>query len=81
MYEFMAGFVPFGEDAEDPFQIYQEILSSKLEFPNHMSNAHFNLITSQLLSKNPVLRIGGSYSKLKNHSFFKGFDWVLLIII
>jgi len=23
IYEFMAGFVPFGEDAEDPLQIYQ----------------------------------------------------------
>jgi len=23
LYEFMGGFVPFGEDAEDPLQIYQ----------------------------------------------------------
>lgn len=23
LYEFMAGFVPFGEDAEDPYEIYE----------------------------------------------------------
>lgn len=23
LYEFMAGYVPFGEDAEDPYEIYQ----------------------------------------------------------
>ncbi len=23
LYEFMSGFVPFGEDAEDPYEIYE----------------------------------------------------------
>jgi hypothetical protein len=36
-----------------------------------------NLLISQLLSKNPSLRLGGSYAKLKSHHFFAHFDWVL----
>lgn len=76
LYEFMAGYVPFGEDAEDPFEIYQEILTSSLKFPKHMNNASACLLISQLLNKNPSLRLGGSYSKLKNHNFFTHFDWV-----
>jgi cGMP-dependent protein kinase len=26
MFEFMVGYVPFGEDAEDPYEIYEEII-------------------------------------------------------
>ena len=33
LFEFMAGFVPFGEDMQDPYAIYQQILQKKLAFP------------------------------------------------
>ncbi len=46
-----------------------------------MNNAHANLLVSQLLSKNPGLRLGGSYSNLKNHSFFNNFAWVIQLLI
>lgn len=38
-----------------------------------------NSFISQLLSKNPDSRLGGSYSDLKKHLFFQGFDWHQLI--
>jgi cGMP-dependent protein kinase len=38
-----------------------------------------NSFISQLLSKNPDSRLGGSYSDLKKHMFFQGFDWHQLI--
>ena len=41
-----------------------------------MNNSSANLLISQLLNKNPSLRLGGSYIKLKNHPFFNNFDWV-----
>ena len=34
-----------------------------------------NSFISQLLSKNADSRLGGSYSDLKKHMFFQGFDW------
>ena len=74
----MAGYVPFGEDAEDPYEIYQEILKNPLAFPKHMKDTVSNNLISQLLSKNPDSRLGGSYSDLKKHPYFMGFDWHLL---
>jgi cGMP-dependent protein kinase len=38
-----------------------------------------NTFISQLLSKNPDSRLGGSYTDLKKHAFFNGFDWYQLI--
>jgi hypothetical protein len=43
-----------------------------------MNNSQANLLISQLLSKNPGLRLGGSYNNLKNHIFFNNFAWVKL---
>lgn len=44
-----------------------------------MNHPSANLLISQLLNKNPSLRLGGSYSKLKNHHFFTHFDWVIIL--
>jgi serine/threonine protein kinase len=53
IYEFMAGFVPFGEDAEDPLQIYQEIIRTPLKFVKNMKDTRINAFVSILLNKNP----------------------------
>lgn len=36
LYEFMCGYVPFGEEAEDPYQIYEEIIKNEITFPNYV---------------------------------------------
>lgn len=36
LYEFMSGFVPYAEEAEDPYEIYEEIIRKKIEFPEYM---------------------------------------------
>lgn len=33
------------------------------------------------MNKIPEVRLGGSYSALKSHAWFKDFDWVLINII
>lgn len=33
LYEFMCGGVPFAEDVEDPYEIYEEIINRNLDFP------------------------------------------------
>jgi cGMP-dependent protein kinase len=67
----MAGFVPFGEDAEDPLQIYQEILRNPLKFVKHMKDNRINAFISILLNKNPESRLGGSFNNLKKHPVFQ----------
>jgi cGMP-dependent protein kinase len=34
----MCGYVPFGEEAEDPYEIYDEIVRTEISFPNYMSD-------------------------------------------
>lgn len=70
MFQFMAGYVPFGEDAEDPLQIYQQIFKNSLNFPKNMKDTHINSFISLLLNKNPETRLGGSYANLKKNSVF-----------
>lgn len=53
LFEFMAGYVPYGEEAEDPLQIYQEILKNPLKFPKNMKDTNINGFISLLLCKNP----------------------------
>lgn len=81
IYEFMAGYVPFGEDAEDPYEIYEEIIKKPLVFPKHMKDSIANSFITQLLSKLPELRLGGSYTSLKRHPFLSSIEWVFYISI
>jgi cGMP-dependent protein kinase len=34
----MCGGVPFAEDAEDPYEIYEEITKKSLNYPNHLKD-------------------------------------------
>ncbi len=38
LFEFMAGAVPFAEDLEDPYEIYEEIMRTDLKYPSHMKD-------------------------------------------
>jgi cGMP-dependent protein kinase len=53
----MCGFLPFGEEAEDPYEIYKEIMETdELEFhPNMPESARS--FTKILLSKDPISRL------------------------
>lgn len=79
MFEFMCGFVPFGEDEDDPFNVYKTIINSKLQFPPYFitpENSNAKSFITLLLSKVPEARLNGSYTGLKAHKWFDDFDWV-----
>ena len=38
LYEFICGGLPFGEEAEDPFEIYKEIIKKPITYPTFMSD-------------------------------------------
>jgi len=76
LYEFLCGRVPFGEDEEDPYKIYEAILDMNLDYPSDIegpSDSAKSLI-GQLLSKLGEHRSGGSIENLKKHEWFAGFD-------
>lgn len=76
VYEFFCECLPFGNKAEDPYEIYQLIMKKKLSFPSKMKDDNTKKFIRQLLNKNPEARIKGSIASLKAHSFFDNFDWV-----
>ncbi len=46
LYEFMCGNLPYGEDAGDPYEIYEEIIKTKLRFPPFMKDKNSIIIIS-----------------------------------
>lgn len=79
LYEFMCGAVPFGEEAEDPYEIYEEVIKKPLTYPNYVKDKNAKKVMEQLLSKIPEIRLGSSYASLKANVWFSSFDWDKLL--
>lgn len=79
MFEFMVGYVPFGEDAEDPYEIYEEIIKKELSFPKYIADEKAKSLMKQLLSKIAEPRLGGSFSTIQNHPWFSNIEWVNML--
>merc|ERR1712216_174064 len=79
IFEMLAGYPPFYSD--DRMQLYQTILSGKIEFPRHFKKEARDLI-SRLLTADLSRRIGnlkGGGAEIRAHPWFKGFDWEALV--
>lgn len=74
MFEFMCGYLPYGEEVDDPYDIYFEIMSSKVVFPSQFPDLLARNIIDDLLQKQPSLR--NCATALKKHPWFASFDWV-----
>ena len=76
----ICGVVPYGEDIEDPYEVFHSIMSNKqVYYPpifNKMSHSSAKKLIQQLLSHDPEGRITrqGFYG-LKTHEFFADFDF------
>lgn len=75
----IAGIDPFNDD--DPMLIYQKILKGKLKFPSSFDSNAKSLV-KHLLESDLSKRYGnlkGGVNDIKNHRFFKGLDWSMLL--
>jgi len=75
IYEMIHGVPPFYDD--DQVVLFRNIVSGRLSFTPSFSLECRDLIRS-LLHKNPAKRLGnlnGGAEDVKNHPWFKGFDW------
>ena len=66
---------PFGEEAEDPYEIYEEIIRIPIVYPTYMKDRKAKKLMDQLINKVPEIRLGGSYASLKGNSWFDNLDW------
>ena len=74
MYELFCGKVPFGEDKEDPLEVYQAVAKEDLIFPNFVHDENFMSLINKMLKKNPTSRLW-KYEQIKEEPFFKNFNW------
>ena len=76
LYEMICGEVPFGDEEDDPYLIYQQIVEHNLHFSPFVNpEMPARAIIEQLLTANPAMRAGGSLEHLKSHTWFSSFDW------
>ena len=82
VYQMIVGSVPF--TGKNQFEVYEKIKSRKLNFPSEIKPDARDLL-DRLLSLDPMQRFGvglpgsgNTYSDVKNHPFFKGFDFTNL---
>ena len=80
MYEFLCGKLPFAEDIEDPMEFYNEMIGQDLTFPPFVNDEAFKDLVSKLLIKDPNKRLT-QYSQIRNHQYFKDFDWEKLLCL
>ena len=78
MYEFFCGKLPFGEEYEDPLDIYRAVSQEELSFPHFVHDENFMILLRKMLKKNPTERLW-KYEQIKEDPYFKDFDWNKLI--
>lgn len=69
------GYLPFGENCEDDYDVQDEIINKILEVPSFIE-PEIREVLERLLNKNPEQRSSITYESLKSMSWFKDFDWV-----
>ena len=79
LFECLCGRVPFGEEEEDPYLIYEKILSTSIVYPPWVKPdvvTQIRPMMEVLLCKNAAMRTSGSIQSLRLSPWFKSFNWV-----
>lgn len=76
LYELLIGYVPFGNDSEDIYEIYGSILRQQIEIPDWFDDEKSIDLIKKLLNKNCEARNVFSKFGLKIHPWFEGVDWL-----
>lgn len=73
-YEMYYGCYPFGNDANEPIDVYKEVLRKDLCLPTYGNESSLNDLIRSLLRKKVSQRLCNLESA-KNHPFFINFNW------
>ena len=76
LYEFVCGTLPYGNDAKDPYAVYNQILETKLKYPSFVNDPDTQAVIEVLLSKNPSERsVNDGFTGIKKMNFFDRIEW------
>ena len=78
MYEFFCGKLPFGEELEDPMDVYRAVCKEELSFPHFVHDEKYMSLLNKMLKKNPAQRLW-KFEQIKADPYFSDFDWNKLI--
>ena len=78
LYEFFCGKLPFGDEYEDPIDIYRAVCKEELTFPYFVHDEKFMSLMTKMLKKNPTERLW-KFEQIKEDPYFIGFEWNKLI--
>ena len=76
-FEIYYNYYPFGNEANDPMEVYREVLKKDLTLP-YNGDPSVNSFIKAALNKKVSKRLS-SLEAAKKHSFFKDFNWNYLI--
>jgi cGMP-dependent protein kinase len=75
MFEMLTGALPYGEEENDPYVVYEQILTQPIVYPPGL-HPKSKAIIELLMCRDPAKRSGGSIKRLKSHSWFSTIVWV-----
>lgn len=78
LFEFYCGKLPFGEQYDEPMDVYKAVIREEIIFPNFIKDKEFIALINEMLIKNPFHRLC-LLEKIKQAPFFKNFPWNKLI--
>ena len=78
LYECVFRKYPFGRASQSPYEVYNAILIGEYEFPERTDQElrQVEEVIESLLVPNPAKRLPGGLKNLRQHSWFRGLDWV-----
>ena len=68
----------FGEEYDDPMDVYKAVNKEELKFPPYVHDKEFIDLITKMLKKSPTSRLW-QFEQIKEEPYFKKFDWNKLI--
>jgi cGMP-dependent protein kinase len=78
LFEFICGAVPFGENCEDPMEVYISIINDDLVFPHFVKDQHYRSLMKLMMRKQPMQRLF-NFNQIRAHPWWEGFNWVRIL--
>ena len=76
IYEFLCGCVPFGHEENDPYRVYEIILSKNLTFPSDRQPCESaTVLLKHILNKYSEQRLNETIEDIKGFEWFSSMDW------
>jgi cGMP-dependent protein kinase len=75
LYEMVCGKLPYGDELDDPYVIYKQIVKEKIQFPHYYNDHRGKTLIKRLLAISPGKREIEDFELIKSDPYFEGLNW------